>query len=223
MHYWRAIAAIVRKDLLLEARGKEIVLAVTLFVLLMMFTFNFAFKPDNISGEVMTSGVLWFTFLFAGMLAFQRVITTEQENNCLDGLMLCPYGRDVIFVAKLVSSFIFVLLVEAISLPIFTIVFNLSVFPLKLLLILPLATLGIAVVGTLLSVLSMNTRLREAMLPILLIPLAVPAVIGAVESTSMAFNGDPWSDIQPWIWVLIIFDVVFLVVGVLTFEHVVEE
>ncbi len=223
MSYWRAIATIVRKDLLVEARGKEIILSVSFFVLLMVFTFNFAFKPGTVSTEVMAPGVLWFTFLFAGMLAFQRVVNSERENSCLEGLMLCPHGRDVIFLAKLTSSFIFVLLVEAISIPIFAVIFNLSVFPLQLLVIIPLATLGIAIIGTLLSVLSMNTRLQEVMLPILLIPLVVPAVIGAVESTSKALNGETWGDIQPWIWVLVLFDVVFLVIGLLTFEHVLEE
>ncbi|MFQ5873977.1 MAG: heme exporter protein CcmB [Dehalococcoidia bacterium] len=222
MSYWRAIGAIVWKDLLVEVRGKEIIISVSFFVLLMVLTFNFAFKPGTIEPEVMTPGVLWFTFLFAGMLSFQRVISSEQENNCREGLMLCPQGRDVIFLAKLASSFLFVLLVEAISLPIFTVIFNLSVLPLQLLVIIPLATLGIAVIGTLLSVLSMNTRLQAVMLPILLIPLVAPAVIGAVESTSKAFSGEPWSEIQPWIWVLIAFDVVFLVLGLLTFEHVLE-
>ena len=223
MSYWRSIGAIVWKDLLVEVRGKEIILSVSFFVLLMVFTFNFAFKPGTIPPEVMAPGVLWFTFLFAGMLSFQRVISSEQENSCLDGLMLCPHGRDVIFLAKMASSFLFVLIVEAISLPIFTVVFNLSVFPIQLLLIVPLATLGISIIGTLLSALSMNTRLREVMLPVLLIPLVVPAVIGAVESTGMVLNGESWGAIQPWIWVLVIFDVVFLVVGLLTFEYVLEE
>ena len=223
MSYWRAIGSIVWKDMQVEVRGKEIIVSVSFFVLLMVFTFNFAFKPGTVETEIMTPGVLWFTFLFAGMLSFQRVINTEQENSCLDGLMLCPYGRDVIFLSKLASSFLFVLLVEVISIPIFTVVFNLSVLPLQLLVIIPLATLGIAVVGTILSVLSMNTRLQEVMLPILLIPVVAPAVIGAVESTSMAFSGEPWSEIQPWLLVLVVFDVVFLVLGFLTFEHVLEE
>jgi heme exporter protein B len=221
--YWRSVGAIVRKDLLIEARGKEIILSVSFFVLLMVFTFNFAFKPGTVPKEVMAPGVLWFTFLFAGMLSFQRVINSEQENSCLDGLMLCPQGRDVIFVSKLISSFLFILMVEAISLPIFTVVFNLSFFPIQLLLIIPVATLGISTIGTLLSALSMNTRLQEVMLPVLLIPLVVPVVIGAVESTKDAFNGDGWSALQPWIWLLIIFDIVFLVIGLLTFEHVIEE
>jgi len=213
----------VRKDLLLEVRGKEVVLSVSFFVLLMVFTFNFAFKPGTIPTEIMTPGVLWFTFLFAGMLSFQRVINSEQENGCLDGLMLCPQGRDAIFVAKTATSFLFVLLVEVVSLPIFTVVFNLSVFPTQLLLIIPLATLGIAIVGIMLSALSMNTRLQEVMLPILLIPLVVPAIIGAVESTGMALEGEGWGAVQRWIWLLLAFDVVFLVLGLLTFEHVLEE
>ena len=87
----------MKKDLLVEVRGKEIVLAVSFFVLLMVFTFNFAFKPGSVPTEIMTPGVLWFTFLFAGMLSFQRVVSSEQENGCLDGLMLCPVwpGRDL--------------------------------------------------------------------------------------------------------------------------------
>ena len=223
MAYWRAIAAIVKKDLLVEVRGKEVVLAVSFFVLLMVFTFNFAFRPGSVPNEIMTPGVLWFTFLFAGMLSFQRVVNSEQENDCLDGLMLCPYGRDVIFISKTLSSFIFVMIVEAIALPIFAVVFNLSGVPIQLILIIPVATFGIAVIGTFLSAISMNTRLREVMLPVLMIPLVVPAVIGAVESTGDAFSGDGWAAVQPWIYVLIIFDVAFLVAGFLTFEHVLEE
>lgn len=223
MSYWRSIATIVRKDLLVELRGKEIILSVSFFVFLMVFIFNFAFKPGTIPLEVMTPGVLWFTFLFAGMLSFQRVVSTEQENGCLDGLMLCPHGRDVIFVAKTISSFLFVLVVEVISLPFFAVVFNLSFFPVELLLIIPLATFGISIIGTLLAALSMNTRLREVMLPILLIPLVVPVVIAAVESTGNALSGEGWASIQPWIVVMVIFDIVFLVIGLLTFEHVIEE
>jgi len=105
-----------------EVRGKEVVLAVTFFVLLMVFTFNFAFRPGSVPNEIMTPGVLWFTFLFAGMLSFQRVVGSEQENGCLDGLMLCPYGRDVIFISKTISSFLFVMVVEAIAIPIFAVI-----------------------------------------------------------------------------------------------------
>ena len=115
------------------------------------------------------------------------------------------------------------MIVEAIAIPIFAVVFNLSAIPIQLILIVPVATLGIAIVGTFLSALSMNTRLREVMLPVLMIPLVVPAVIGAVESTGDAFDGAGWSAVQPWIYVLIIFDIVLLVVGFLTFEHVLEE
>jgi len=223
------VFAIFWKDVLSEIRTKEIVTAVLVFALLVLVIFNFAFDPESgMTAESGTTariapGILWVAFTFAGILGLNRVFAIEKENSCLAGLRLCPVDRMVIFWGKLAGSFTFMLVIAAVITPIFLVLFNLPLFLPRLTLIIVLATLGFTSVGTLFSALAMNIRARDIMLPILFLPLVVPVIIGAVETTTCVLAGGPWSDMLTWLEIMIAFDIIYLVVATLMFEFVIEE
>jgi heme exporter protein B len=217
------VFAIFWKDVLSEIRTKEIVTAVLVFALLVLVIFNFAFDPASGTTARIAPGILWVAFTFAGILGLNRIFATEKENSRLAGLRLCPVDRMVIFWGKLAGSFTFMLVIAAVITPIFLVLFNLPLFLPRLALIIVLATLGFTSVGTLFSALAMNIRARDIMLPILFLPLVVPVIIGAVETTTSVLAGSPWSDMLTWLEIMIAFDIIYLVVATLMFEFVIEE
>ena len=137
--------------------------------------------------------------------------------------MMAPVGRDAIYLGKLLGGFIFMLMAEALILPVFTVLFNVPMWGVEFLSILVLTTLGFAAVGTVFAAIAVNTRSREIMLPVLFFPVVLPVVIGAVQSTAAVVAGDSWSAISRWLQLVVAFDVMFLVVALLTFEYVLEE
>jgi len=218
------VLAVFWKDILSELRAKEILTSVFVFGLLVLVIFNFAFESRAETIELVAPGVLWVSFIFAGVLGLNRAFATEKDNGCLEGLMLCPVGRHVIFWGKLAGTFTFMLLVEIVILPIFLVLFNLPIWLPWLIPIIVLATLGFAAVGTVFSALASNTRARDIMLPILFFPITSPVIIGAVEATRPVINGESLGgDGATWLQIIIAFDVIFLVVSALVFEFVVEE
>ena len=137
--------------------------------------------------------------------------------------MVCPISREVIYVGKLLGSLLFMLIIEAIALPIFAVLFNLPVLSLQLVTITVFTTIGFVAVGTLFSALAVNTKAREMVLPILFFPIVVPIIIGAVEASGLALSGKPWGDLSPWLQIIGAFDAIFLVVSFLIFTFVIEE
>lgn len=223
MLFWRATLAILWKDLLLEVRTKDIITSLVVFAILVVVIFNFAFPPIPRVVALVTPGILWVAFTFAGILGLNRVFVLEKDRGNLEGLMLAPVGRDAIYFGKMLGSFLFMLIVEALILPIFTVLFNVPLWNVEFLLMMLLATLGFAAVGTVFSAIAINTRSREVMLPVLFFPIVLPVVIGAVQMTGMSLQGDSWSTMFRWLQLVIAFDVIFLVVSSLTFEYVLEE
>jgi heme exporter protein B len=163
-------------------------------------------------------------FTFAGILGLNRSFVQEQENNCIQGLMLTPIDRGAIYLGKFLGNLLFMTLMELVALPLFVLFFNLSLWEhlAALLLIMVLSTVGFAAVGTLFSAMSVTTRTREVMLPILLFPVVVPVIIAAVKATGKILGGKDLVDIISWVKMLAGFDIIFLVVCFLTFEYVVE-
>jgi heme exporter protein B len=147
----------------------------------------------------------------------------EKEKGCLEGLMLCPVDKDTIYLGKMLGSLIFMLIVEAIVLPIFFIFFDLPLFQPRLALIVVLATIGFISVGTLFSALAVHTRAREIMLPILFFPIVAPLIIAAVKASGLVLQGEPWGSLSSWLPIIIVFDIIFLVVSAVVFEFVIEE
>ncbi len=223
MRFWRKVIAITWKDALSEMRTREIVFSVLVFTLLVIVIFNFAFGASQEMMGLVAPGILWVTFAFAGVLSLNRSFVPEKEQGCLEGLMACPISREVIYVGKMLGSLLFMLIIEAIALPIFALLFNLPVLSLQLIVITVLATIGFAVVGTLFSALAVNTKAREMVLPILFLPIVVPIIISAVEASGLALSGVSWTGLFPWLQIIVAFDVIFLVVSFLIFAFVIEE
>jgi len=223
MSFLRKILVIVQKDVAVELRTKEMLSSMFVFSLLVIVIFSFAFELRVGDVRTVAPGVLWVTFVFAGMLGLSRSFVLEKDKGCLEGLLLCPVDRSAIYFGKMLGNVIFMTIVEAIILPIFSILFNISLFQPVLLLIVVLGTLGFAGVGTLFSAMAVHTRAREVMLPVLLFPVVVPAMIAAVKATGGILDGQPFSEIAHWVRLLAVFDVVFLAISFMTFDYVVEE
>jgi len=222
MQSLRGLWAIVRKDLALERRSQEAVSSMFIFGLLVILVFSFSLDLRAESAVQAAPGVLWVAFTFAGMLGLSRSFIRERDQGCLDGLLLCPVDRSVIYFGKLVSNLVFMFVCEAIILPLFVALFNLPFRP-ALLAVVVLGTLGFAAVGTLFSALTVHTRAREVMLPVLLFPVVMPVIIAAVRLTAGLLDGSPWAEIMQWMRLLVGFDVIFLALCYMCFEYVVEE
>lgn len=221
--YFRATLAIVRKDLAAEMRSRELISAMLVFSLLVVLIFNFALELDRAARENVGAGVLWVTFTFAGTLGLNRAFAAEKDRGSLDGLLLAPVDRTVIFFGKLVGTLVFMLIVEAIVIPVFSILYGISLFQPLLLVVVLLGTLGYAAVGTLLASMAVQTRTRDVMLPILLFPVTVPVVVASVKASVGILTAADWSDIALWFNMLIVYDVIFLAVAYMVFDYVVEE
>lgn len=221
--FFSAIFAIFWKDIRLEFRSKEIVLAILIFSLLTIVIFNFALDPTSETVGFIAPGILWVSFVFGGVLGLNRSFAIENINNNFQGILLAPISRDSFFFGKVISNFVFMLSVEALVLPIFAVFFNISFPILNLVLINILATLGIVTIGTLFSFIAVKTRAREVMLPVLLLPISVPLIVGAVQSTGIVFQAGELSEIFVWVTFLAAFDAIFLVVCPIAFQLTVEE
>ena len=218
------ILLIVWKDILTEIRNKDIILASFVFAVLVLVICNFAFEITPATVHILASGILWISFTFSGILVMTRLFVVENDLNSLEGLLLCPISRDSLYWGKMLSLFLFMMVVELLLLPIFAVLFDYNVLSPTLILIIVLATIGFATVGTLFASMSVNTRAREIMLPILFFPIVTPVLISAVEaSMSIIGGGTEIIDIRKWMELLILFDVVYLVVCPWAFGFVVEE
>jgi heme exporter protein B len=223
MTFWRKVWAITRKDIISEFRAREIIVSVLVFVLLVIIIFNFAFGAANEVMKAAAPGMIWVTFAFAGVLSLNRSFIMEKEEGCLEGIMVSPISRDVIYAGKMLSSLVFMLVVEAIALPIFAFLFNLNVLSIEIVTITFLSTLGFVACGTLFSALAVKTKARELVLPILFLPVVVPVIIGAVKATSLILAGESWQSISNWLLIIGAFDIIFLVISFWIFSFVIEE
>lgn len=221
----RHVLAIAGKDLRLELRSRTSLLSATVFAALVLIVFNFARDPTAVATIDLAPSVLWVTVSFASVVAMNRAFTVERENAAFDGLLLAPVSREVLYLGKYLANLAFVLVVEAITLPLFVLFFNVDLghaLP-GLLLTLLLATAGFVAVGTVFSAMVVRTRFAELMLPILLLPFMVPPLIYAVKTTVPLFAGRPLSDVVDGLRFLALYDVAFITLSVLLFSAVVDE
>ena len=221
--FWKAIAAVAWKDLAAELRSRELLSAMLVFSLLVILIFNFALELDIATRRSVTSGVLWATFAFAGTLGLNRSMAIEKDRGCLDGLLLAPVDRSAIYFGKVISNLAFMLIVEAIVLPIYSVLYNVNLFQPGLLLVILLGSIGYVAVGTLLSSMAVQTRTRDVLLPILLFPVVVPILIAAVKASGGYLTDAPMTEILPWLNLLIAYDVIFTAIAFMVFDFVVEE
>ena len=221
--FMRSLAAIIWKDLAAELRSREMLSAMLVFALLVILIFNFSLELDAQARSSVTAGVLWVTFAFAGTLGLNRSMAMEKDRGCLDGLLLAPVDRSAIYFGKAIGNLVFMLVVEIIVLPVYSILYNINLIQPGLLLAILLGSIGYVAVGTLLSSMAVQTRTRDILLPILLFPLAIPVLIAAVKASAGFLQGTPVADIAPWINLLIVYDVIFVAVAFMVFDFIVEE
>ena len=219
----KATLAIVQKDLSSEFRSFELISAMLVFSLLVIVIFNCALELDIKTRQSVTAGVLWTTFAFAGTLGLNRSMSVEKDRGCLDGLLLAPVDRSVIYFGKGISNLVFMLIVEAIVLPVYSMLYNVNLFRFDLLGVILLGSIGYTAVGTLLSAMSVQTRTREILLPILLFPVAMPVLLASVKASGGLLAGAEFSEILTPLNILIVYDVIFIAVAFMVFDYVVEE
>lgn len=223
MTFFRQVFAVVAKDVAAELRTKENLSAMVVFALLVLVIFNFAFELKGVDLATLGPGVLWVAFSFSGILGLGRSFAGEKDKGALDGMLLAPVDRGAIFLGKAIGNLLFITAMEAVTLPLYVILFNANFPWWPLVLYIFLGTCGFAAVGTLLSAVAASTRMREVMLPILLFPVIVPLLVAAVKLLSGTLESLPFDDYSNWFSLLVAFDVIFAVVSFLVFEYVVEE
>jgi heme exporter protein B len=223
MSFLRKVMAIVWKDVRAELRTKDILSSMLVFAGLSVLIFQFAFdlRADNV--RLVLPGVLWIAITFAGVLGLNRSFILEQDRGSLEGLLLAPMDRSAIYFGKLIGNLLFIFIVELLLLPLMTVLFNVWLLSPALLLVVALGTIGYAAVGTLFAALSINTRAREVMLPILLFPVMVPVFVAGVQAVSRLLDGETLADIFRWVQLLVAYDAIFIAAAMLLFEYVVEE
>jgi heme exporter protein B len=222
--FLKATFAIIHKDLAAEFRSRELLTAMLTFSVLVILIFNFALDLNIDVRQKVTAGVLWTTFAFAGTLGLNRSMAVEKDRGCMDGLLLAPVDRSAIFFGKAISNLAFMLIVEAIVLPLYAFFYNETrIFQWEFIAVLLLGSIGYISVGTLLSAMSVQTRTREILLPILLFPIAIPVLIASVLASGAIINDAGLSKITTPLNLLIVYDVIFIAVSFMFFDAIVEE
>jgi len=221
--YLNAIRAVIWKDLTAEWRTRENLSAMLVFALLVILIFNFALDLDIQAQESLSAGVLWATFIFAGTIGLNRSLAVEKDRGCLDGLLLAPVDRSVIYFGKAIGNLIFMLLVEIIVLPVYSFLYQVPVFQPGFLLVVVLGSIGYVAVGTLLATMVIQARTRDILLPILLFPLSLPVIIAAVKASQGFLLMVPLTEISAWLNLLIVYDLIFTAAAFMVFDFVVEE
>src|SRR5438105_8815744 len=223
MNFIRQALAIAAKDLRSELRTKETINASLSFALVILLLFSFVFDTNSETVHEISGGLLWLAFAFAGALILNRSFARELPNDCLDALLSSPTSGAELFAGKALANFVLLIAVECFCLPVFGIFYNVrwtGQLPL-LFLVLVLGSWGLTVIGTMFSAMTVNLRLRELMLPVLVYPMIIPVLMGAIQLTTLLVAGDPIdAENQTWLRVLVAFDMIFTLLSVTLVETV---
>ena len=222
----RAVGAVLRKDLRLELRAPQAVPAMALFSVTTLVVFHFAIQRGTVEGDL-AAGVLWVTLLFAAMLGTSRLFVADHEEGGLDGFLLAPVDRTALLVAKAVAMFAYLATVEVVAVPAFAIML-LGPSPdagalAQLVLVLVLADAGIALVGTMVGALAVQTRARDLLVPLLALPLLIPVVIASAKATTPLFAAAEGNVGARWLLMLGLYDLVFGLLAYAVFDFLVED
>ncbi|MBT6149851.1 MAG: hypothetical protein HOH74_30715 [Gemmatimonadetes bacterium] len=230
---WAHTRLLLRKDLVAEWRTKERLSPMVFFVLLVLLVFNFGFELGGAALWEIGPGVLWSSFVFASLFGLQRTFAAEGANDCLDGLLAAPLERGALYLAKMIGNVLFLLGVELLTLPLFGLFFNLTpgLYLLPLLVVFILGSASVASIGTLFAAMAGHSRLREFLLPLLVLPMLIPALISCVAATGVILAaGVPGRSAEMWpteltvhISMLGLFAIVFTTLAWMLFDYVIEE
>ncbi len=212
------------KDLQVERRSKETFNSLFFFSLLLLFLFEFALGENRERLLAALPGLLWLAFILTGLHGLGRTFLIERENDCLEGLLMAPGDKAAIYIGKLAGNLVLMFAVEAILLALFVVFFNLDVGPSlpRVALVVALGTVGLAAVGTLFAAMTAHVRARELLFPVLLLPVQVPVLLGTVKATEAMLQGEPLSSAAQWLQLLVAADIIYLTIGMLTFDFILE-
>ena len=221
--YFRAVYEIARKDLIVETRSKQTINAAFVFAFLIIVVFSFVFGERVEDRDILARGALWLAVVFGGAVGLSHAVALEGQNEAIEGLLLAPVDRSAIYLGKVISAAILIGFISLLSL-FFVAVFLGYAFDgdslLLLALVVPLVAIGFSAVGVLLSMLMLHSPLQESLLPVLLIPLVIPVILSGTALTQVDIaTGNAFE----WLQILLVYDLLVLVVGWMTFEYVVEE
>lgn len=227
MNFFKQAGAILRKDIVSELRTKEMITPMFLFVISTMVIFSFAFKGNEQNLTPFVGGMLWVAFLFTSILGLNRSFVHEKDEGCIDGLLMCPVDRPAIYFGKMIGNLIFISIVELIAIPIFWIFFITTNFLPRFglfILVLLLSNIGISAIGTLFATMSVNSRFRDMLLPILTLPVIIPLLIWAASTTSIIIvGGKQMSQVSTGLNFLLVYDIIFLLAAYGLYDYVIGE
>ncbi|MDY5051887.1 MAG: heme exporter protein CcmB [Candidatus Mucispirillum faecigallinarum] len=224
MNYFKAVLAILKKDILMEIRTKETINATLVFSILITIVFSFISEPGSKTEQAVAGGIFWMAVTFSGILGLNKTMMSEIQGGNFEALMLAPIDRSAIFFGKVISNFLFLTILEIILVPLFLVFYNVNLVSHWLMVvIILLATYGYSVTGTLFSMISVRTKTREIMLPLLMLPILVPVIIAAILSTNIFLFNQEITYCYNWIKLMAVFDIIFTTVIFAIFSAVIEE
>jgi heme exporter protein B len=217
------VLTVLRKDLVAEFRSRELVSAMALFALLSVLVFSFALQLNRLTRLEAISGVLWVTVTYAVVLGFNRNSTVEREGGSFQAMLLAPVSRGAIYIGKMLGNFLFSTVIGLLLLPLMTILYNVNLVSWGIILVLVLGVFGIATVGTLLATMTVQTRTRETLLPIVMLPVALPVLLLTVSATNSILDGDAVADWIGAVQVIAIIDLLYIALCYLLFDYIIED
>jgi len=220
----RAAAILLAKELRLEFRTRELLNATIVFALVVVVLFSFSFDPTSAESRRLGPGLLWIAFLFSGSLMLHPSFAREQVNQTLDALRMAPISSFAVLLGKMLANFLFLSAAEVVLVPVFAVLYNVSLAASvgRLTLVIALGTIGLSVTGTAFSAIAAHARMRELLLPLLLLPIVAPLLIAAVEATASLFTPQPTLD-RAWLAFLAGFDIVFFTASWVLSDFLLEE
>ena len=224
MKTWLSTAwVLVWKDLVQEWRSRDVLTSMFAFAVLSLFIFNYALELSPIDRAEIAPGLIWVVMVFAGTLGLNRSFAAEQYQGSLGGLMLAVPELSVIYLAKMITNLLMMFGLAILVIPIYSLLYNQSLFDLRFFGILMLGAWGYSAAGTLISSMTVQTRMRDLLLPVLLFPLLLPVNMAVVKSGSAIIAASSVPEFQSWINLLLVYDVIMTVVSIMVFEYVIRE
>lgn len=226
-NFFAAVWAVVWKDLQIEGRTRQTISIMVMFSLVTIVMFNFAVGLTLDAARNASTGLLWATVLLAATLGLNRSLAIDREDQVFDALLIAPMPRNALYLGKVISITLFMLLLEAVLIVLFTVFFNQPFYQWPVILILVLGTIGFVAAGVLVTSMTIQTRARDVLLPVLLLPLSLPLVLPAASATATyisaaSLGGPTWSEVQSSFLLVLAYDLLMIGAGFLTYPFVVE-
>jgi len=219
------IRLLIKKEILNELRSQESIISMIVFGISLILIISFTINPISLEMQQIMPGIFWLTYLFSSIIGFLRLYSSEKEFSAFNLLLLSPIERGNIYIAKMISIFIFITITQIITIPLFVLIlnFHLPENYLSFILFLLLTNFGLSSIGTTISAIGMRTKMSEVLIPMLLYPLLSPIIISAVKITQAMINNSNYVNYSFWIMIIFTFSILFTLIGYLTFDIASEE